>query len=447
MDFIDNLVLPQSAHHMVLLKYLLVLTYILLIPYLSLLFGSLTLSIYFERKQDQIQTNSYYRFAKELIDQITFNKSVSFALGVVPMLSAAFCYAQLLHLTGLNVPEYIIISVLLLVLSLILIYTYKYTFHLKDIFSFASEKGKHENEIPGELTSYQIKTSHLHTKSGLYGLILLTVTIYLFVAAVQLAGDSASWSTDNSFFGLIFSLKAFVYFLQFIVASFAITSALILYKYFKIDSEVSAEKDYLELVKRISLKLGAVATFVLPLLIILNVMVKPLESFSYDVFGYALLALIVVLCIVVLFYVMLKESSAKFASLLIYLFVLLFAFLIIKDQYAFDTSTKKQFAILAANYEDYQKKVKEEFGLVTEVINGADIYNGKCIACHQFDRKLVGPAYKEVLPKYEGKRDALVQFVLNPVKVNPEYPPMPNQGLKPKEAEAVVDYLISTYVK
>jgi len=144
---------------------------------------------------------------------------------------------------------------------------------------------------------------------------------------------------------------------------------------------------------------------------------------------------------------MLKESSAKFASLLVYLFVVLLAFLIIKDQYAFDTSTKKQFAILAANYENYQKKVKEEFGLITEVINGADIYNGKCIACHQFDRKVVGPPYKEVLPKYEGNKEKLIQFVLNPVKVNPEYPPMPNQGLKPKEAEAVVEYLLTTYKK
>ncbi|MDQ7816949.1 MAG: c-type cytochrome [Melioribacteraceae bacterium] len=445
MDFLDNLVLPQSAHHMVLLKYLLVLTYILLIPYLSVLLGSLGLSLFFERKTDK--NENYYRFAKELIDQITFNKSVSFALGVVPLISSAFCYAQLLHLTGLNVSEYILISVLFLIISLILIYTYKYTFHLKDIFTFASRKVGISDPLPVELPSYQIKTSSLHKKSGLYGLLFLIVTIYLFIASIQLAGDSSNWSVKNNLIGLIFSLKAFVYFLQFIVASFALTSALILYKYFRADSVSLDDAEYLNMVKNFSLKLGAVATIILPLLIILNVMVKPQESFSFDVFGYALLALIVVLCIVILFYVMLKESSSKFASLLIYLFVVLFAFLIIKDQYAFDTSTKKQFAILAANYEDYQKKVKEEFGLVTEVINGADIYNGKCIACHQFDRKLVGPPYKEVLPKYDGKKDALVQFVLNPIKVNPEYPPMPNQGLKPKEAEAVVDYLISTYMK
>jgi cytochrome c len=445
MDFLDNLVLPQSAHHMVLLKYLLVLTYILLIPYLSVLLGSLGLSLFFERKTDK--NENYYRFAKELIDQITFNKSVSFALGVVPLISSAFCYAQLLHLTGLNVSEYILISVLFLIISLILIYTYKYTFHLKDIFTFASRKVGISDPLPVELPSYQIKTSSLHKKSGLYGLLFLIVTIYLFIASIQLAGDSSNWSVKNNLIGLIFSLKAFVYFLQFIVASFALTSALILYKYFRADSVSLDDAEYLNMIKNFSLKLGSVATIILPLLIILNVMVKPQDSFSFDVFGYALLALIVVLCIVILFYVMLKESSAKFASLLIYLFVVLFTFLIIKDQYAFDTSTKKQFAILAANYEGYQKKVKEEFGLGTEVINGADIYNGKCIACHQFDRKLVGPPYQEVLPKYEGKRDALVQFVLNPVKVNPEYPPMPNQGLKPKEAEAVVDYLISTYVK
>lgn len=444
MDFLDNLVLPQSGHHMVLLKYLLVLTYIILLPYLSILFSSLVLSLYYEKKG--LQHSKYYRFAKELIDQITFNKSVSFAFGVVPLLSSTFCYAQLLHLTGLNVPEYILISTLFFIVAVILIYTYKYTFHLKDIFSYASEKTSGNNAVPDELKLYQTRITHLNKKSGLYGIVFLVIAIYLFIASIQLAADTPNWLTKNNFIGLIFSLKALLYFIQFVVASFAITSAVVLYKYFRIESDIN-DIEYLSFVRSFSLKLGSVSTIILPLLIILNVMIKPVESFSYDVFGYALLALIVVLILAILFYVMLRESSAKFASLSLYLFVVLFVFLIIKDQYAFDTSTKKQFAILATNYEDYQKKVKEEFGLVTEVFNGADIYNGKCIACHQFDKKVVGPPYKETLPKYEGKKDDLIKFVLNPVKVNPEYPPMPNQGLKPKEAEAVVEYLLGKYNK
>lgn len=448
MDLLENLVLPQSAHHMLLLKYLLVLTYILLIPYLSVLFGSLILSVYFEKKAAQTSDKKYYQFAKELIDQITFNKSVPFALGIVPMISAAFCYAQLLHLTNLVVPEFILMAVMLLFISLILVYTFKYTFHLKDIFSFVSGKSTSHDELQNEIESYSTKTSHLHKRSGLYGLLSLIVTVYIFIGAVQLAGDKSAWESGNNFFGIIISLKALFYFVQFVAASLAITSALILYKYFRPNSDLKEKNtDYLEFIKSFSLKLGLITTIVLPLLVVINVVTKPEDSYSYDVFGYALLSLIVLLIIAILFYVMIKESTVKFSSAVIYLFVLVFAFIIIKDQYAFDTSTKKQFALLAVNYEVYQQKVKEEFGLVVETINGADIYNGKCIACHQFEKRLVGPPYKETLPKYEGKKDALVQFILNPVKVNPEYPAMPNQGLKPKEAEAVADYILSTYKK
>jgi cytochrome c len=39
----------------------------------------------------------------------------------------------------------------------------------------------------------------------------------------------------------------------------------------------------------------------------------------------------------------------------------------------------------------------------------------------------------------------LVKFILNPVKMNPAFPAMPNQGLNPKEAQAVADYLLEKY--
>lgn len=448
MDFLDNLVLPQSAHHMQLLKYLLVLTYILLIPYLSVLFGSLLLSKYFERKAAKDSNNKYYSFAKELIDQITFNKSVSFALGIVPMISAAFCYAQLLHLTDLIVPEIILLSVLLFILALILIYTYKYTFHLKDIFEFASVKTISNEEYHQEIESYSSKTSHLHKRSGIYGLTLLTITIYIFIGSIKLAGNKSAWESNNNLLGIILSIQTIFYFLQFIVASLAITAALILYKYFRANTEITGKSsEYLDFIKHFSLNLGLVTTIILPLFVVINVLLKPEDSFSYDVFGYALLAMMILLYIAILYYVMIKESNVKFSSMIIYLFVIVFAFIIIKDQYAFDTSTKKQFVLLASNYEAYQQKVKEEFGLAVESISGIDIYNGKCIACHQFDKKLVGPPYNETLPKYDGKKDALIQFILNPVKVNSDYPAMPSQGLKPKEAEAIADYLLSTYKK
>ena len=74
-----------------------------------------------------------------------------------------------------------------------------------------------------------------------------------------------------------------------------------------------------------------------------------------------------------------------------------------------------------------------------------ELYNNKCNACHQFDQRIVGPPYIDVLPKYAGDREGLKQFILNPVKVDPDYPAMPNQGLKPHEAESAALYLLQRY--
>ena len=36
---------------------------------------------------------------------------------------------------------------------------------------------------------------------------------------------------------------------------------------------------------------------------------------------------------------------------------------------------------------------------------------GGCLACHDMDKKKVGPAYKEVAAKYKGKKDAEAMLV------------------------------------
>jgi cytochrome c len=58
--------------------------------------------------------------------------------------------------------------------------------------------------------------------------------------------------------------------------------------------------------------------------------------------------------------------------------------------------------------------------------------------CHRFEEKLVGPALATVLPKYNV--ESLKAYILNPVKVDPAFPPMPNPGLTPAQAAAVAAY-------
>jgi mono/diheme cytochrome c family protein len=76
---------------------------------------------------------------------------------------------------------------------------------------------------------------------------------------------------------------------------------------------------------------------------------------------------------------------------------------------------------------------------------GQQIFTQRCTACHSFATPGLGPAYNDVLPRYLGDLEGLTQFIWRPVKVNPEYPAMPGQGLRRSEARAVADYLLDVF--
>ncbi len=49
--------------------------------------------------------------------------------------------------------------------------------------------------------------------------------------------------------------------------------------------------------------------------------------------------------------------------------------------------------------------------LAAPAFANADLAQKKsCLACHATDKKLVGPAYKEVAAKYEGQKDAVAML-------------------------------------
>jgi cytochrome c551/c552 len=74
---------------------------------------------------------------------------------------------------------------------------------------------------------------------------------------------------------------------------------------------------------------------------------------------------------------------------------------------------------------------------------GKRIYEQRCTACHQFDRKKLGPPMNEAVAKYSGDRESLADFLRKPMKVDPNYPAMPNPGLTEFQVKSVVSYLLS----
>jgi len=69
-----------------------------------------------------------------------------------------------------------------------------------------------------------------------------------------------------------------------------------------------------------------------------------------------------------------------------------------------------------------------------------------CLACHTLDKKLVGPAYKEVAAKYKARKDAEAYLVKKiregSTGVWGQIPMPPNTTVKDDEAKVLAKYIL-----
>lgn len=69
-----------------------------------------------------------------------------------------------------------------------------------------------------------------------------------------------------------------------------------------------------------------------------------------------------------------------------------------------------------------------------------------CMACHAIDKKIVGPAFKEVAKKYKGDAGATAKLAAKVVKGGAGVwgpVPMPPNNVTPDEAKRLVAYVLS----
>jgi cytochrome c len=84
----------------------------------------------------------------------------------------------------------------------------------------------------------------------------------------------------------------------------------------------------------------------------------------------------------------------------------------------------------------------------TPVFANQDLAQKKnCMACHAIDKKLVGPAYKEVAAKYAGQKDAVDKLSAKVVKggsgVWGQVPMPANPQVNDAEAKQLVQWILT----
>ena len=87
--------------------------------------------------------------------------------------------------------------------------------------------------------------------------------------------------------------------------------------------------------------------------------------------------------------------------------------------------------------------------LATPVVQADEalLKNHNCVACHQIDKKVVGPAYKDVAKKYKGQKDSAVKLA-EKVKKGGQgawgpVPMPPNPQVPDADIKKMVEFVLS----
>lgn len=447
MNFFDSLVLPQSSEHVQLLHYLIVLIHILFIPFLSVILVGTFLSLRYWKKGTKEKSHLYLRFSKDVLDILTVNKSFGMALGILPLITSILIYAQLLHKSSSSALVLMLIAFPLIIFGLILIYVFKYSMGFTELFDALKDSGNLEVSVQEKLLKFKIGSNQLARRSGIIGIALLTVGSYYYFSAVSSVVYSDYWLTENHL-SVLFSAQAALNFIQFLLTAAAITGSAILFAFFYWESSKNNLPDeYKNLIKKNSLTMTLTSLILLPLILLINTLLLPKSALSGSVLSYTVIALVLIFLSYHFLYAMSKTSNLKLSGQLFFVLIFVFLALVIKDQMAMSNSTKLHSTILSTEFEKYLAELKGVSKGAVTVRSGEEIFTVVCSSCHKFDEKLVGPPYNKVLVKYEGKMDQLVAFILNPVKVDPAYPPMPIQGLRSEEAKNIAQYILDQHAK
>jgi cytochrome c len=443
MEFLNNFVLPQSAEHIELLHYMLLIVLFLFIPFISIVFGGVILSVIYRKKAERENNNYYLRLAKEISEITTINKSVGFILGFVPIITAIIIYSQLLHNSDVTNLNYLALSLVFVAIALVLIYSYRYSLSFNRIFNSISKTDLADPNVVEDVNYLSNESQRISQKAGNFGILFLFLGLWFFVTAITIPALYSSWTMTN-FIGALFTWEVVSRFIFYLLFSITLTGGMILFTFLE-DEKKKRIKDeaYSVFVKQKIIRVTFYSAVLIPLFLLISILGLPKASLTGTVFTYAIISLILLFFGYHFLYLLTKEIKGTTAALLFFALIFSVAAFIIGDQKAMASSTKFHSAILSSEFDKYFAELKGE-GKTVE-INAADIYQVKCASCHKWDQKLVGPAHMDVLPKYVGKEAQLVAFIRNPVKVDPAYPPMPNPGLKPNEAEVVAQYLLKTY--
>ena len=286
--------------------------------------------------------------------------------------------------------------------------------------------------------------------AGALGVLATLAFVLPFVNLLEMLHWPERWPLVNPLVPNLYDVQGVVRALIFLTGAALATGGALLFRGFVwSESRIPVDAPERGAVRIWALSLTLVGAVVLPALVIWDAAILPVGAQSITALAVCVLLLMALWLAAVLALSMLWNPNQCRTALVVVLAFAGLAFETTRENLIRTTALADKLALLRmqADAQFAKLQIDQEARYPSNVPldpkAGEKIYTDKCSACHAFDHKVVGPAHKDVLPKYRGQPDKLLAFILAPQKVDPAFPAMPAQGLSRREARAVADYLLA----
>jgi cytochrome c len=359
------------------------------------------------------------------MDMVVPNRVVPFVFGVLPLIAMCMIYGQWLFKSAAGMVWMLPLGTLVVAIAFGPITAYRGTLHAEG------------------------RNSAINFMLGRAGVGTLVLGTFIVIGAITRFQDPERWHLPQNIIRQLVSFNVIWRYALFIMAGMATTGCAVLFFFFNwAGREPITDKAYAKLLKNFGAGLAIAALFLIPVMLLFYLVTTPNLAMSGAVFGLACAVTAVLFVIFALLYLNFFSDRARFGGTTFMLFIGVFLLLAVGDQLTLVNATQEHTAALVTEWEEaearrlLEREANMQASIQPDPKRGEEVFQTICSTCHRMDEKLVGPPINSVLPKYVGKPEAMVQFVSNPVKVNPEYPPMPNPGLSLVDVKSVVSYLL-----
>jgi cytochrome c len=405
---------------------LLVVSWVLHILFINVLLGASFASVYFNRRGVKENNPVLDRVAYLLTTPVTICENMGALWGVAPLLLVSILITPLFYSASImNSPHWLHI-IYGNVVAFLLSYLYKYTWHTL------------EHRKP------------LHIFIGGAAVALFFTLPLAFMSTVQLAMTPSTWTFHTHFWDVLLRSDTFFRLVHFYLASFAVTGVFMLvYGMYKRRSKEPTERE-----AGIILTRTGKSWFLVPT--VLNLFIGPLVLFSFPDYGieaffnhgYYWLILLTVVLVVYAGYQLLKDffnddlPATKVWTVVGVMVIAIISMASLRHGMRMGLISP----VLAASKAKTEVFQKESLAAFEAAKNApkpvivANMHPGQvladkygCLACHNAQVKVVGPAYKDVAAKAYTV-EQIVELVHAPKPSNwPGYMAMPPMTQVPAE--------------